>query len=43
MHQQAQTSEPTPNPAPKQERATPPCIAFLLKIAGILLRYGRDL
>ena len=43
MHQQAQTSEPTPNPAPKQERATPPCIAFLLKIASVLLRYGRDL
>ena len=43
MHQTAQTSEPTPNPAPKQERATPPCIAFLLKIASVLLRYGRDL
>ena len=43
MHQTAQTSEPTPNPAPKQERATPPCIAFLLNVVRVLLRYGRDL
>ena len=43
MHQQAQTSEPPQNPAPPRERATPPCIAFLLNVVRVLLRYGRDL
>jgi hypothetical protein len=43
MHETAQTTEPTPNPAPPKEQATPPCIAFLLKIVRVLLSYGRQL
>ena len=43
MHQTAQTSEPSPPPAPPRERATPPCIAFLLKIVHVLIGYGRQL
>jgi hypothetical protein len=43
MHQTAQISEPTPNPAPPKERATPPCIAFLLRVVRVLLSYGRQL
>jgi hypothetical protein len=41
MHPTAQTTEPPPNPAPPQERAAPPYIAFLLNVARVLLRYGR--
>jgi hypothetical protein len=43
MHQPEQTTEPNPPPAPPRERETPPCIAFLLKIVRVLLRYGRQL
>ena len=43
MHRTAPTPEPTPNPAPPQEWATPPCIAFLLKIVRVLLGYGKQL
>ncbi len=43
MHQTAQTSEPTPNPAPPKERAATPCIAFLLKIVRVFISYGRQL
>ena len=43
MHRPEQTPEPTPNPVPSQERQTPPCIAFLLKLVGVLIRYGRHL
>jgi hypothetical protein len=43
MHQQAQTAEPTPTPAPPRERAATPCIAFLLDVVRALLRYGRHL
>ena len=43
MHQTAQTTEPNPKPASPQERATPPCIAFLLRVVRVLLGYGRQL
>ena len=43
MHRPEQTPEPTPNPVPSQERQTPPCIAFLLKLVSVLIRYGRHL
>ena len=43
MHRKASTSEPSPSPVPPKDRAVPPYLAFLLRIVGSLLRYGRQL
>jgi len=43
MHPTAQTTEALKPPAPPKERATLPCIAFLLDVVRVLLGYGRKL
>jgi hypothetical protein len=43
MHQTEPATERPPQDRPPQEQPVPPCIAFVLHVVRVLLRYGRQL